>query len=431
MRRFLAIFVVLVLVAAGCTKTGEESSTTTTTSSTVPTTTTTTEPAVLTGVGIEDDVITLAAMLPLSGSLESFGRSALAGHEVYWKYVNEALGGVGGSYPVRFAPLDTGYDEETARGLLAEAKDDILAVSSVIGSLITNALLTEVGDEQILLAAGSQASSWGTSPNTVLNLALPTYRDQISGVLLTAGTEEPPVQTPTPLGLLYQESVYGEDCLAGFDQATDRLPDDVLVRVGYPAAETDFGDELAVMSEAGVATLLVCSTSQALTRIVGTLPLLDYRPVVIAAAQSYDPSVAVAIGGDGGEEDGVAALSDLRLVGSLPPFEGDAPGMKLLRDNLARFGEDVPVDSWFFLGYTQAATIHVILEEAFDAGDLTRAGIWAARDRLGEIDFGFGAGPARLDENRVPIVADAVAQPAPSGDFRFGMQPVGAYYPTR
>src|SRR3989304_5491821 len=70
--------VALALAFASCTGKAED---TTTTSTTPPSTTTTTLPSVRTGVGVGDGVITLAALLPLSGTLEPLGRSALEGHE--------------------------------------------------------------------------------------------------------------------------------------------------------------------------------------------------------------------------------------------------------------------------------------------------------------------------------------------------------------
>ena len=166
--------------------------------------------------------------------------------------------------------------------------------------------------------------------------------------------------------------------------------------------------------------------------ILATLELLDYAPTLVAAASSYDSSLPAALGGDGGETAGLEMLGNLYLVGTWPPFESDAPGMKLLRDNLDRYGPaDLGVDPFFFIGYTQAATFHLILEEALESGDLTRAGVWEARNRIGDVDFGFGAGPASYDGDRVPIVADVLAVPAPAGDAQFGMMPVGSYYPTR
>jgi hypothetical protein len=109
--------------------------------------------------------------------------------------------------------------------------------------------------------------------------------------------------------------------------------------------------------------------------------------------------------------------------------------MKLLRDNLARFDTRLPdrtvVNPWFFLGYTQAATLHLILEEALEGGDLTRKGVWSARDRLGDVDFGFGAGSSRFDDERIPVVADIISVPGPSSDSLFGMVPLGTYYSTR
>ena len=428
----LSLVIVLALVLAACTSKTEDPTTTLTA---VPATTTTTRPAVLIGEGIADNTITLAALLPLSGTLENFGQSVLEGHEVYWAYVNEVLGGVGGAYSVRSVPLDTAYDEQTARSLWEANQTDTLAISSVLGSPITGALLAQFGDERVLMAAGSQASSWATSPNVVLNLAMPTYRDQIAGAIVAGGAEDPVVATHPPLGLIHQEGVFGDDCLAGFEQATSRYPADEAVSSGHPATATEFSDELAAMRNAMVETLFVCSSPQALLQIMATLDLLDYQPTVMVTSQSYDVSLPAALGGDGGESVGLALLDNLFVLGSLPPFEGDAPGMKLLRDNLARYDTRHPdpqvVNSWFYLGYTQAATFHLILEEALVGGDLTRDGLRAARDRLGETDFGFGAGSSGYDDDRVPAVADVLSIPAASTESLFGLLPIGDYYSTR
>lgn len=420
----------MLLVTGACTSKVEE--TTTSSAPVTSTSTTTTRPAVLTGTGVSDGNVRLAALLPLSGTVELFGRSVLEGHEVYWAYVNETLGGVGGSYRVEVVPLDTAYVEDTARSLWSANRGQVLAISSVLGSPITTALVDEIGDAPVLVAAGSQASSWSDSPRVVLDLALPTYRDQIAGAIVAGGAEQPVVAAVPPLGLVYQEGVFGEDCLAGFEQATSRLSPGEVVAVSHPAGTTEFGDDLNLLQESGVETLFVCSSSQAFLRIIATLDLMEYAPTVIASSQSYDASVPAALGGD--EAAGLELLADVYLVGSLPPFESDAPGMKLLRDNLAGFDSRLPqevVDPWFLIGYTQAATFHLILEEAFNGGDLTREGMWAARDRLGEVDFGFGVGPVRFDENRVPIVADRISVPASSTDAVLGMAPIGEYYSTR
>jgi hypothetical protein len=430
-RTLLVGVVVVLLVAGACTQETEESTTTEpVVTSSGPTTTT--RPAVLTGVGISEGTLKLGAFVPLTGTLEAFGRSTLEGHEVYWAYVNDTLGGVGGIYRVEVIPLDTAYVEETARSLWSANEEEILAISSVLGSPITAALVDEVAGQPVLIGAGSQASSWSEAPNVVLNLALPAYRDQIAGAVVAGGTEDPIVEVVPPLALMYQEGVFGEDCLAGFDQVTNRLAPSEVRAVAHPAGTTEFGDDLELLEAGGFETLFVCSSSQAFLRILATLELLDYSPVVIASSQSYDASIPAALGGD--EAAGLELLTDVFLVGSLPPFESDAPGMKLLRNNLASFDARLPdevVDPWFFLGYTQAATFHLILEEALTGGDLTRNGVQAARHRLGEVDFGFGLGPVRYDENRVPVVADRFSVPAGSSEALFGMVPLGEYYSTR
>ena len=422
---------VLVILSACTTKVED----TTTTSVAAPAATTSTEPAVLTGAGIVDETITVAALLPLSGTLQAFGQSALEGHEVYWAYVNDVLGGVGETYAVRVTPLDTAYDEETARLLWDANRAQSLAISSILGSPITGALVNEIRSEQVLIAAGSQASSWSASPNVLLNLGLPTYRDQVAGAIVAGRTEEPVVAADPPIGLIYQEGVFGEDCLAGFEQATNRDAAGAAISLGHAASSTEFSEPLTTMQQAGVNTLFICSRTESLLQMMATLDLLEYRPTIMVTSQSFDAALPAVLGADGGEAAGLALLDDFYIVGSPPQFESDEPGMKLLRDNLARFDTRLPdrtvVNPWFFLGYTQAATLHVILEEALEGGDLTREGVWSARDRLDDVDFGFGAGSSRFDDERIPVVADIISVPAPSSDSLFGMVPLGTYYSTR
>ena len=432
-RKLVTTLMTVLVVLSACTTRVED---TTTTSVAAPATTTSTEPAVLTGAGIVDDTITVAALLPLSGTLQAFGQSALEGHEVYWAYVNDVLGGVGGTYAVRVTPLDTAYDEETARLLWAANQAQSLAISSILGSPITGAVVNEIGSKQVLIAAGSQASSWSASPNVLLNLGLPTYRDQIAGAIVAGRVEEPVLAAEPPLGLVFQEGAYfGEDCLAGFDQATDRDAAGAAISLGLAASSTEFSEPLTTMQLAEVETLFVCSSPEALLQIMATLDLLEYRPTVIVASQSYDAGLPAVLGPDGSEAAGLEALENVYVIGSLPPFESNEPGMKLLRDNLARFDTRLPdraiVNPWFYLGYTQAATFHLILEEALSGGDLTWEGVWSARDRLGDVDFGFGAGPSRFDEDRIPVVADVISVPASSTESLFGMLPLGNYYSTR
>src|SRR2546428_13006796 len=71
--------------------------------------------AIKTGPGIEGQTIKLAELTPLTGSVALIGKPLTRGHEVYFQYVNEVLGGVGKNlaeeqrYKVELISLDTQY----------------------------------------------------------------------------------------------------------------------------------------------------------------------------------------------------------------------------------------------------------------------------------------------------------------------------------
>jgi hypothetical protein len=376
----------IALIVAACTG---SPSTTSTTASTLPASTTTTEPPLETGSGVVDTTIHLGAFLPLSGPLQAIGESVLAGHMAYWNYVNDDLGGVAGQFSVAVEQVDTAYDPDTARGALDAHQDDLLAISSSLGTPVTEALL-DAGSPMPIMA-GSQLWSWSTRSDTVVfDLAISTYRAQIENISTQI--------TGSTIGFVAPDGEYGDDCLAGA-----AVPPDIVDR--YQAGTTDFEATVNILQ--GVDVLVACVTSTDLGRIIATWDLLGNRPPIYATSPSFDPSLF-------GVLDSVP--EDLFVAGAPPPYESDEPGMTLFRSVMG----DATVDVWTFLGYTQAATMHLLLEQAIAGHDLTFSGVLGARPELGDVDFGFGWGAARF-EKALPVVPVTIQ--IPDADALFGLRP--------
>jgi hypothetical protein len=66
-------------------------------------------------------------------------------------------------------------------------------------------------------------------------------------------------------------------------------------------------------------------------------------------------------------------------------------------------------DWYTMFGYSQAATFHLILEEAYEASEITRAGLRAAVARLDGIDLGLD-GPLSSLVGPAPVDAAAVGR---------------------
>ena len=378
------------------------------------------------GPGIEEGIIRLGALLPLSGALASQGQAMLAGQEAYWGYVNSELGGVGG-LEIQLIPGDNAYQLEGTEAALADMKDEVLAISANLGSPITEAVIPTARAEGLLVAAGSQVSAWGTEPSLLLDLALASYRDQIA-VGLAEARQSGTVREGGLVGIMAQDGFYGDDCLAGYSAgvAAEGLADSLQLRVSN--AQTEFSGEVAAAQAAAVELLVLCTIPEATLSITGTAALSGYEPRFLATAQAYDQGLPAARGGDEGESAGLAALAGVSVLGAIEQANDTSPGLRLYNDNLARGGLDARTAGWYtYFGYTQAATFHLVLSEALAAGDLSRQGLRDAVGRLGEVDFGFGAGPVAYDSEGVPSRVDAVGAPVAEGEAAFGVQRISEF----
>ena len=160
---------------------------------------------------------------------------------------------------------------------------------------------------------------------------------------------------------------------------------------------------------------------------------LGYSPTVIATSGSYTPHLAFALGGgeygyDEAETTGLALLSDVYIVSSVPPFEAEEDGMADFRRAIEAAGlSDEEINASLWIGYTQAATAHAILETAVGSGDLSRAGLAVALGETDSIDLELGMPPAGYGpapSDRIPCLTAAVYQPVSVSERAFGLEPL-------
>jgi ABC-type branched-subunit amino acid transport system substrate-binding protein len=384
----LVTAVISSLVATACTSTSDSTTSTTavTTTSTNPPTTTT-EPLISTGIGVEEDTIRLGVMVPRSGPVATFGDALLTGQNAYWTYVNEVLGGVGGVFTVELTVFDHRFDPDEAEAGYDLLRGEVLGISGSIGTLIDERIAPLAASDGVLAMAGSLSSQWVGHEAILPNLLLPTYRDQVAAGLDWAVGSGLAART----GILFQEGAYGEDCLKGYDRAISEGFGENVARVGHPPAATDFGNVVGQLFASDADSVVVCTTPDALVRIIATADSLGFQPNWLVSAQSFDAGVPTALGGDAGLEAGLAALDRTWVLGASPPANSPA---RLLIDDV--FSGVEGADWYSLLGYAQAATFHLILEEALESFDLTRSGLQAAVGRLENLDLGLGGALSSL-----------------------------------
>ncbi len=460
LRRMLALFAVLALIAVACgdsdggtTTTGDDVTQTTATPTTVVDTTvaettttedtgdtTTTSEAEMmdlafdVGFDEETGTIKLGVLAATTGPIADIGQSLLAGHQHYWDRVNEG-GGVAGMYPVELVIRDNAYNPEQNVVVYNEIKDEVLAFSSTIGTPTTATIFEDAADNDLLVAAGSLASQWALTENVVLNLGANTYFAQFANAPYWAVeiADPPVITTDSVIGIIYQADDYGADCKAGYDFGLENMGLTSAYEDTYAVGDSDFSGQIGGAQAAGVDVLFICALPSVLAPMVGTMAALTYFPAIFGSSPSYIPILNGALGG-GDAAAGAALFNQFPYynLGTSAAWEDDFPGMEQMRADFEASGAPIEaVTAFYFFGYTQGQTFNEILEAAIANGDITKQGMLAAVDQVQGVDLGLGGSPAGYGptpKDRLSTNEDAIGLVVTTDDAVFGLDRISDFF---
>jgi len=345
---------------------------------------------VKTSVGVVGRSITLGEISTLTGSVAVIGKPLTKGHEVYWQYVNEVLGGVGQKLPkeerykVELITLDSQYRPDIQVQQYNAMKDKVLMIDQSLGTANTNAILPQINEDKILTAAATLSSDWPKQKYVVATGApYPAQFINAAQYLKDKGI------TPKA-GIIYQDDDYGLDGLKGLEFAAKEFGFQIIAKATYKTSDTSYAAPVTAMKTAGADYVFRASTPTATGTILGTAATLAYAPQFIGLS----PSWAGALTGTAEKPSPILGFMQKQywVVTDAQCAWGDVKvgceGMKELIDNHKKFGGDQPPDYYFIFGYTQARVVHQILEKAVEMGDLTRAGVVKAFESLKNVNMG-------------------------------------------
>ncbi len=364
--RWVALMVIVILTATACRQ------------------------EIKTSVGVTGRVITLGEISALTGAAAIIGKPLTRGHEVYFKYVNEVLGGVGQKLPkeerykVELITLDSQYRPDIQVQQYNALKDKVLMIAQSLGTAHTNAILPQLNEDKILTAAATLASDWPKQKYVVATGApYPAQFINAAQYLKDKGI------TPKA-GIIYQDDDYGLDGVKGLEFAAKEFGFQIVARATYKTTDTAFAAPVTAMKAAGADYVFLASTPSFSGSILGTAAALAYAPQWIGLS----PSWAGALVGTTDKPSPILAYlqKSYWVATDAQCAWGDTKagceGMKELIDNHKKFGGDQVPDYYFIFGYTQARVVHQILEKAVEQGDLTRAGVVKAFESLKSVNMG-------------------------------------------
>jgi ABC-type branched-subunit amino acid transport system substrate-binding protein len=395
--KWLTILLAMGLVLAACSPAETESTTTTaggpaTTAGEDGTTTTgetPTEIATDIGVDLEAGTITIGLLSDLTGPFSSLVQVIVTGHEVYWENVN-ANGGIG-DLTVELEVVDTAYDIPTHVQRYDELRESVAAFGHSTGSPHTVALvINEDGSPGRLVEDGALAipltwySGW-TDPTYNSNLLAHGAPYCVESMNVLSFLKEQAVPDATTVAIASVPGDYGLDSYEGAILAAEALGLEVVYDgrgAVIPGDEASYATVAAGIVEAAPDIVWLTATPGAWGPIFGQALAAGFQTAVWSgAAPSYNPAF---IGPDSQIRDAVAAAT---IWGSYyHPWgsEGTEEAVQLLMDS-GRV--QVPVSA-YLEGFVEAQLLHAALQAAYDAGDLTRAGILQAAKSLETVSFG-------------------------------------------
>lgn len=400
--KWLVVLLAFGLVLAACSPSGDEGEGTTTEGATDTTgpLTDTTEPMTDTtmgggdiatdvGVDLEAGTIRVGLLSDLSSpAFSSLVQVIVTGHEVYWDNVN-ANGGING-LQVEVVPVDTVYDVPTHLQRYEELRDEVVAFGHSTGSPHTVRLVRdETGAPGPLVEDGALAipltwySGW-SDPVLNANLLHHGVPYCLESMNIMGWLSEQMGDAISTVAIASLPGDYGLDSAAGAKLAADALGLEVVydgsgaINPGDEATLTEVANAI-VESEADLA--FVTTTPTTFSAIFGQADVAGFAGTWTGAGPSYNPSF---IAPESTIKEDIAAKTYWSSYYGL--WGQDTPGIVEATELLTESGVTQPISA-YFEGFVEAQIMHAALQAAYDAGDMTQAGVLAAAKSLENVSF--------------------------------------------
>ncbi len=412
MRRYTKVVIVIAvfaMLAAACTQGGGETTTTAAPTTTAPTATTaagegttTTEAmmeAVKTGVGITSEpcpdgnpdrgCIYLAIIDDETGPFAATAPALVGGQKAFWAVTN-AEGGIGGEFDVAIPDefvKDGQYKPDVTVQQYTQVADEVVGLAMLLGTPQGIATLDSLNADNTIAAPMTWWSGWtfeSVDHGLVLEFGTSycfegmNALDWAVGAVPAAGRD-----AVAKVGILKFPTDYGNDYAVGVNEAAAANGLEVawevpIIPVSAGGDPTQAEAVAQVVSDP-VDVVFVVSGPSELAPIVGgaAQQLGADAPIIIGAAPTWNPGLMQTAAAPAFES-GIYFQS--AFTG---PWDYDSVGHEKMRTALG----DVPGNFFFVAGWESQYAIRAALQAAYEAGDLTKAGIAAAARSLANVDY--------------------------------------------
>lgn len=360
--------------------------------------------------GFDGTTMRLGVLSALTGPLAVIGEALTAGNEVYFAALN-AKGGLGGRYRVQLAQEDTQFQSDVTVQKYNRLKGDVVTFAQIFGTAPTLAVLPQLERDKVIAAPASLDAFWVREPN-LLPVGGP-YQVQAINALDYYVTHGGAGRTVCSM---IQDDAYGEAGQQGVEFAAEQLGFELAATQRYKLGDKDVTGQVQRLSRKRCdAVFLGASPSDAGT-IWGTAAKLGFAPRWIAQSAAWIDELAA------------SPLKEYLAKTTWVVAEGtewgdeSVPGMKQMLADIEAHKPGQEPDYYFSFGYIQARAVTALLEQAIADGDVSRAGLLAASQRLGTVSFDGLAGAYRYGpaQQRDPSRSSTIFRVVASKPFGLG-----------
>ncbi len=311
--------------------------------------------------GVTDDEIVIGTWMPLTGPASAWGVIGRT-YEAYFKMVNEQ-GGIHGR-KVRVIIEDDSYSPAKTVPLVKKMveQDKVFAFLGGLGTPTGSAVLDYIVRSGVPhLAPSTGSSKWSIPPKPGYYAWQINYKTE-AAILVKYGVEELKLKK---FAIFYQNDDYGKEGLEEARRQLEKRGAELVAEVAYNSTDTDLSAHALKLKQSGAEAVLAWPTVKAYATLLKEAAKIGYQPVWLASATVNDPSLGKLAPN---------AVQGAYFVSYLPdpndPANADIPAIREWRENLPKYGPDLPLSNFTLYGWGQARLLHEALKRA--GRDLTR-----------------------------------------------------------
>ncbi|HYY89555.1 MAG TPA: ABC transporter substrate-binding protein [Chloroflexota bacterium] len=312
--------------------------------------------------GVSDTEIVIGMWVPLSGNAASLYAPIGKAHEAFFKMLNEQ-GGINGR-KIRYVQEDDQYDPAKTVPLVKKMveEDKVFAFLGGLGTPNGVAVLDYIVQNHVPHLAPSTGSSKWSDPVQPGYYAWQINYKSEARILAKYGVE---TLGKKKFAIFYQNDDFGKE---GFNEAKAALAKrggEVAAEVAYNTTDTDYSAHALKLQQSGADAVLTWAVPGPFGSLMKEAGKLGFKPTWLNSAVVNDASVRK-LATD--EQQGAY------FVAWLPNPEdtanADNPAIKEWRENLPKYGPDVPLNTFALSGWGQARLLREVLNRA--GRDLSR-----------------------------------------------------------